>query len=188
MARAGQSQGAGHKAPSATGRDEFPSLTARLHNSKRGPSHAPMYPIWTSRLSALSTSVPRALPSFVIPGCWRTNSGALFVANAAFNNLGYPVLSTVFNWGRASLGTIPFVTYGAYFGPVGLLVGQAAGSVIFGTLALITAFHVVGRLGSTDSRPGNATPVPSGTGNAALAALAVRPWHLPAHRRTQSTR
>jgi len=38
------------------------------------------------------------------------------------------------------------------------------------------------------SGPGNATPVPSGTGNAALAALAVRPWHLPAHRRTQSTR
>jgi hypothetical protein len=83
--------------------------------------------------------VPRALPSFVIPGCWRTNSGALFVANAAFNNLGYPVLSTVFNWGRASLGTIPFVTYGAYFGPVGLLVGQAAGSIVFADWAAPTA-------------------------------------------------
>jgi O-antigen/teichoic acid export membrane protein len=66
-------------------------------------------------------------------------TGALFVANAAFNNLGYPVLSTVFNWGRASLGTIPFVTYGAYFGPVGLLVGQAAGSIVFADWAAPTA-------------------------------------------------
>ena len=114
-------------------------------------------------------------------------TGALFVANAAFNNLGYPVLSTVFNWARATLGTIPFVAYGAHFGPVGVLVGQASGSVVFGMLALTTAFQLVGRLGTTVRRPGNATPIPSGTGNAALAALAVRPWYLPAHRRTQST-
>jgi MATE family, multidrug efflux pump len=67
-------------------------------------------------------------------------TGALFVANATFNNLS----STLFNWGRATLGTIPFVAYGAQFGPVGLLVGQAAGSVIFGTLAVITAFRVRG--------------------------------------------
>jgi len=32
----------------------------------------------------------------------------LFVANAAFNNLGYPLLSTAFNWGRATLGTVPW--------------------------------------------------------------------------------
>jgi putative MATE family efflux protein len=118
-------------------------------------------------------------------------TGALFVANSAFNNLGYPVLSTVFNWGRATLGTIPFVAYGAHFGPVGVLVGQASGSVVFGTLALTTAFHVVGRLGTTVRRPGNATPIPSGTGNAALAALAVRPWRgwqAPARQRTQLTR
>ena len=35
-------------------------------------------------------------------------TGALYVANAAFNNLGFPLLSTAFNWGRATLGTIPF--------------------------------------------------------------------------------
>jgi Na+-driven multidrug efflux pump len=116
-------------------------------------------------------------------------TGALFVANAAFNNLGFPVLSTVFNWGRATLGTIPFVTYGAHFGPAGLLVGQASGSVVFGTLAVITAFRVVGRLGGTVGRDGNAMTIPPGTGNAALAALAVRPWrnwHLPVHRHTHS--
>jgi Na+-driven multidrug efflux pump len=118
-------------------------------------------------------------------------TGALFVANAAFNNLGYPVLSTVFNWGRATLGTIPFVAYGAHFGPVGVMVGQASGSIVFGMLALTTAFHVVGRLGTAVRRPGNATPIPSGTGNAALAALAVRPWRgwqAPARQRTPGRR
>jgi Na+-driven multidrug efflux pump len=93
-------------------------------------------------------------------------TGALFVANAAFNNVGYPVLSTVFNWGRATLGTIPFIAYGSHFGPVGVLVGQLSGSVVFGSVALITAFHVVGRLGTTVRRAGNATPIPFGTGNA----------------------
>ena len=34
----------------------------------------------------------------------------LFVANTVFNNLGYPLLAMLFNWGRATLGTIPFVT------------------------------------------------------------------------------
>lgn len=69
-----------------------------------------------------------------------------------------------------------------------MLVGQAFGSVIFGTLAVITAFRVVDRLGGTVGRHGNAMAIPAGTGNAALAALAVRPWHnwhLPVRRHTQ---
>jgi Na+-driven multidrug efflux pump len=113
-------------------------------------------------------------------------TGALFVANAAFNNLGYPVLSTLFNWGRATLGTIPFVTYGAQFGPAGLLVGQAAGSVIFGTLAMFTAFRVVRRLSGAVGQLGTGMAIPAGTGNATLATLAIRPWrnwHLAVHLR-----
>ena len=66
--------------------------------------------------------------------------GALFVANAAFNNLGRPLWSTGFNWGRATLGTIPFAWWGAQYGPVEVLAGQAAGAAIFGTLALVCAF------------------------------------------------
>lgn len=73
-------------------------------------------------------------------------AGALFVANAAFNNLGFPLLSTLFNWGRATLGTIPLVAIGAAYGPPGVLIGQAAGSVIFGIAAVAVAFRVVGRL------------------------------------------
>lgn len=78
--------------------------------------------------------------------------GALFVANAAFNNLGRPILATAFNWGRATLGTIPFVTLGLRFGPAGVLVGQAAGGVVFGLLALAAAFAVAGRLGTTPGK------------------------------------
>ena len=39
--------------------------------------------------------------------------GLVFVANASFNNLGFPLLSTFFNWGRATLGMIPFAYAGA---------------------------------------------------------------------------
>ena len=73
--------------------------------------------------------------------------GCLFVANAAFNNLGFPILSTVFNWGRATLGTIPFVTLGAsWYGPEGGYVGIIFGAAVFGIASVITAYGVTGRL------------------------------------------
>jgi Na+-driven multidrug efflux pump len=80
-------------------------------------------------------------PAFVFTGC-------LFVANAAFNNLGFPLLSTLFNWGRATLGTIPFVAIGVRHGPTGVLYGQALGSVVFGLSAMSVAFWVTYRLGA----------------------------------------
>jgi Na+-driven multidrug efflux pump len=73
-------------------------------------------------------------------------AGGLFVANAAFNNLGRPGLATLMNWGRATLGTIPFVAYGARFGPEGVLIGQALGSVVFGLAAVALAFMVTDTL------------------------------------------
>jgi Na+-driven multidrug efflux pump len=74
-------------------------------------------------------------------------TGALFVANAAFNNLGFPTLSTVFNWARATLGTFPFVAVGAAAaGAPGVLGGWAAGGVVFGSAALLACFAVVRRL------------------------------------------
>jgi Na+-driven multidrug efflux pump len=73
--------------------------------------------------------------------------GAIFVANAAFNNLGFPVVSTLVNWGRATLGTLPFVTIGAArFGPEGGYIGLIAGSALFGIGAVIAAYIVTGRL------------------------------------------
>jgi putative MATE family efflux protein len=102
-------------------------------------------------------------------------TGALFVANAAFNNLGFPLLSTLFNWGRATLGTIPFVTIGAGYGPQGVLIGQAAGSVLFGLAAVLVAFRVVGRLaGVVAPTHAGAHPLVGGSGQAALALATAR--------------
>ena len=71
-------------------------------------------------------------------------NGALFVTNACFNNLGHPFYSTWLNWGRHTLGTIPFVIAGAYFyGAIGVLIGQAVGGVLFGLLAIILVRRVI---------------------------------------------
>lgn len=71
-------------------------------------------------------------------------NGVIFVGNAAFNNLGHPFYSTWVNWGRHTLGTIPFVMLGAsWFGAVGVLIGQAVGGAVFAVIALILARHVL---------------------------------------------
>jgi len=71
----------------------------------------------------------------------------LFVANTAFNNLGFPYMVLLFNWSRATLGTIPFVTYGAKWGGVpGALFGIISGSAIFSLSAVAVAYILVGRL------------------------------------------
>jgi putative MATE family efflux protein len=71
-------------------------------------------------------------------------AGAQFVANAAFNNLGRPKLSSWFNWGKATLGTIPFALAGAELGgPEGILAGTAIGAVIFGIASVATAYRIV---------------------------------------------
>ncbi|WP_082508691.1 MATE family efflux transporter [Burkholderia sp. Leaf177] len=72
--------------------------------------------------------------------------GCLFVANATFNNLDRPLLSTLFNWGRATLGTLPFVAVGIKYGPIGVMIGIAASNAVFGTMAMLVAFIVVKRL------------------------------------------
>lgn len=80
--------------------------------------------------------------------------GGLFVANAAFNNLGYAFLSTLFNWGRATLGTIPFVTLGAHLGgPEGGLLGMIVGAAIFGAAAIVTGYVIIGRLAARAAAP-----------------------------------
>jgi putative MATE family efflux protein len=74
-------------------------------------------------------------------------NGLLFLANAAFNNLGFPLASTGFNWGRATLGTIPFAVLGAWLaGPQGALAGTGVGSLVFGTAAIRVAWRTVDAL------------------------------------------
>lgn len=75
-------------------------------------------------------------------------NGTLFVANAAFNNLGFATYSTVFNWGRSTLGVIPFVWVGAQlYGAKGVVAGWGLGAIVFGIAAVIVAFRVVKRIG-----------------------------------------
>jgi putative MATE family efflux protein len=74
-------------------------------------------------------------------------NGMLFVSNAAFNNLGYPLHSTVFNWGRSTLGTIPFVWLGSrYYGAEGVLAGFGLGAVFFGLAAAFVCLRVIDRI------------------------------------------
>jgi putative MATE family efflux protein len=73
--------------------------------------------------------------------------GMLFVANAAFNNLGKAAYSTYFNWGRATLGTIPFAMAGvAWAGAEGMMAATAIGSMLFGIGSAVTAFWLVRKL------------------------------------------
>ncbi len=64
-------------------------------------------------------------------------NGVIFVSNAAFNNLGRPFTSTVVNWGRHTLGTIPPVwLFATWMGAPGVLIGQALGGVIFAGISV----------------------------------------------------
>ena len=77
-------------------------------------------------------------------------TGAQFVAQAAFNNLGRPHWSTVVNWGRATIGTMPFLHAGAMIaGAAGMLVGSALGSVIFGSVAVAAAYWLTSQIERT---------------------------------------
>ena len=87
--------------------------------------------------------------SLVIGGTYLFQAG-LFVANAAFNNLGYPLLSTFFNWGRATLGTIPFAWAGSFWGPNGALAGFGIGGILFGVTAILVCFRVIRQLPEKD--------------------------------------
>ncbi len=83
--------------------------------------------------------------------------GLLFMSNAAFNNLGRPQYATIFNWGRATLGTIlPVSIASQYFGPYGVLAGQVLGGMTFGVLAAASCYFYIARL----ERSSGAAPSP----------------------------
>ena len=82
----------------------------------------------------------------VLAGTWMFH-GALFVANASFNNLGAPVLATVFNWGKATIGTGPFAIGGAQWGGAeGAFLGQGIGAIAFGIVGVWAAYQVINRV------------------------------------------
>ena len=71
-------------------------------------------------------------------------NGVIFVANASFNNLGHPFYSTIVNWGRNTLGTVPFVMVGAaLYGAPGVLIGQYLGGGVFAVVAYLLARRIM---------------------------------------------
>ncbi|MFT6931677.1 MAG: putative MATE family efflux protein [Paracoccaceae bacterium] len=94
-------------------------------------------------------------------------NGTLFVSNAAFNNLGHPYYSTWVNWGRHTVGTIPLVIlFASWFGAAGVLIGQAAGGMIFGLICVWLALRVMDK-----SKDGNVPVVEPFSRQARLMAL-----------------
>ena len=89
-------------------------------------------------------------------------NGVIFVGNAVCNNLGRPFWSTVVNWGRHTLGTIPLALWlGQYWGAQGVLVGQALGGVVFGLAAAWLALLAI-RSPAMPATRGRPVPKPAG--------------------------
>ena len=86
-------------------------------------------------------------------------NGLLFLGNASFNNLGFPLMSTALNWGRATLGTMPpALLGGALFGPRGVIAGIGVGSFVFGMIGIVLAVRTIGTLerrAEAATRPGD---------------------------------
>ena len=60
---------------------------------------------------------------------------------------GFPFASTIFNWGKATLGTIPFAYLGArMWGAEGALAGQGLGAVLFGMVGVCWAYRSLRQL------------------------------------------
>ena len=76
--------------------------------------------------------------------------GTVFITNAVFNTLGRAHYSTLLNWGRATLGTVPFVIFGGrFYGAEGVLAGNMIGGVAFGLIAIIAGYRLIARVGET---------------------------------------
>lgn len=102
--------------------------------------HAPI-----ARLFGLGPEATLVLAAFTIIGAGGyVFTGAMFVSNAAFNNLGKPLYSTVCNWFRDGILIYPCaITLGTAYSAPGVIYGQAIAASISGTLAVIWAWWFV---------------------------------------------
>jgi putative MATE family efflux protein len=97
------------------------------------------------RLGPEGAAVVRAFVGLAAGGFVFT--GALFVANAAFNTLGRPLWSTAFNWARDGLVLFPLAwALSQALAAPGVVYGQALAGVIVGTAAALAGWRFVGSL------------------------------------------
>ena len=86
-------------------------------------------------------------------------AGALFVSNAAFNALGKPARSTLTNWVRDGVLTLPLALWLAgAFGASGVIYAQAAASFAVGTLAAWWGWRFVRGFGADVPGPVDLPP------------------------------
>lgn len=70
--------------------------------------------------------------------------GALYVSNAAFNNLDRPLYSTALNWLRDGVLTWPFCMLGAtYLAAPGVVYGQNLAGVLVGSIAVVYGWYYI---------------------------------------------
>lgn len=72
-----------------------------------------------------------------------------FVANAVFNNVWYAKNSTIINFAKATIFTIPFVYYWAQtYGANGVMIGQSIGTIFIWIIAFVWCLYSVKHLQS----------------------------------------
>lgn len=70
----------------------------------------------------------------------------VFISNAVFNNVGLAKNSTIINFMKATLFTMPFVYYGAiYYGAEWVLLWQSIGSICIWIIALYWCFKAISK-------------------------------------------
>lgn len=85
--------------------------------------------------------------------------GALFVSNAAFNNLGKPGRSTLMNWIKDGVLAMPAaIWFAGIFGAAGVIYGQAAAGIFVGAISALWGWIYVKGLRADDARGLDATP------------------------------
>ncbi len=111
-------------------------------------------------------------------------TAALFVSNAAFNNLGRPQISTVFNWSRDAVATPIFAALIGSSQAAGVVWMQAAAALVVGGAAALYGWRYVARMSAAEAPApeepaGGGVPVPAfASGRAAFTAASLRPDSL----------
>ncbi|MGB1412990.1 MAG: multidrug transporter, partial [Paracoccaceae bacterium] len=84
-------------------------------------------------------------------------TGMMFVANAAFNNLGRPVYSTLINWIREGVISLPLALwFASLYGASGVVYAQAVVAVLIGVPVTFWGLRYIQRTAKISSALGNA--------------------------------
>ena len=103
-------------------------------------------------------------------------TGALFTANSAFNNLGRPLWSTMFNWSRDA-AVIPALAFGfaAGIGPTGAVWVQAIAAICVGSVAAVVGWRTVNRIAQREVQPSDVVSVPTPAFSSGRVVLGLTP-------------